>query len=334
MSKLFVLGSGFSRSISLKMPTLKNLSNYLYDYYEDIFSNEFYKRFANDFENLLTYLQQPMPWKTREEILKDRSNFVKVSKLITKYISECEEKTFEKDMPEWAIKFIRYIHNNKFTVATLNYDTIIERLAYLSELKGQDEQKVYLQDIYQLPIANVKSRTSSLWSSSPVDTFRLLKLHGSINWYYTGGENFGGQQIFYVSVKSKSPFEDKTENNVNSNLLGLEPLVIPPVSEKSLFYQTNIVKVLWSEFRKALSSVEEIYFIGYSLPKTDLTIRMFFNAYANSNEKNIYIIDKATGEYAKKLYNNYNKVFSNCTLNDDFVGLENPVKLFMNKLLS
>jgi hypothetical protein len=33
-------------------------------------------------------------------------------------------------------------------------------------------------------------------------TFRLIKLHGSINWFYSGGEQFPGEQIYFREVDS------------------------------------------------------------------------------------------------------------------------------------
>src|SRR5690606_16745309 len=81
------------------------------------------------------------------------------------------------------------------TVITFNYDTLIEKRA--TQLLSSETNKVSANDLYIGPFTNIGLRTHSLLSADKVDKiFRLIKLHGSTNWFYSGNEHFAGEQIY------------------------------------------------------------------------------------------------------------------------------------------
>lgn len=155
---------------------------------------------------------------------------------------------------------------------------------------------------------------------------KLLKPHGSINWYFAGDENVPGQQVFYMEVGSKTPSQDLssnvdedesgsaadtwvTEDVLKTNKKDLIPLIIPPVAEKSAFYGTKLVRVLWTEFKRTIQEASEIYCVGYSMPKTDLTVRIFLSTAADYYDKAIHIVNDAKDEKKRRLIENYSEVF-------------------------
>lgn len=328
MSKLFILGSGFSKSISNHMPTIYGLSEYIKENFKKIPGDKkTYKKFIDDPEMLLTYLYQSMPWKTDIESHLDKAAFISINEMITKYIRICEDKTFKEELPQWSYDFVKYLHNNKSIVASLNYDTIVERLARVIEPPDKiGGDQINVSNYYRMPLAPLRGRGNFLWGINWCDTFQLIKLHGSINWYYSGDHNAEGQQVYYTSVKTKSPMKDITDDFGKSSMQDLEPLLIPPVSEKSLFYNTNLVKTLWKNFRTAIENADEIYSIGYSIPKTDLTMRMFLKGFSKEKDKSIYIVDIANGKRAENLILNYKKTFESGNIKTKYLGVKNPVK--------
>ena len=99
-----------------------------------------------------------------------------------------------------------------------------------------------------------------------VDTFLYLKLHGSINWYYSGRDDFYGETIFYADVPPfGSDYSD--QEKVLSALSGdKQTLIIPPANEKTIYFNNETVKGLWHDASVALSKATRVFVIGYSLP--------------------------------------------------------------------
>jgi hypothetical protein len=109
-------------------------------------------------------------------------------------------------------------------------------------------------------------------------TFKLLKLHGSINWATCSNKNCDniqsinirdnfialGNTPLYIemSKKIKKMNCEKCKEKLNDL-----PLIIPPTWNKPGNY--NIENV-WHQAAKELSDAKNIFIIGYSLPKTDL----------------------------------------------------------------
>ena len=135
MSKLFILGSGFSKAVSERMPTIGELGTYIRDKIQELPTDqEVYERLISapmNIEGLLTYLYQEMPWKTPEQTLSDKAAFVTISKLIVECIEEREKEVYEEreEIPTWAEDFVVYLHKEEAIIATFNYDTILEGLS-------------------------------------------------------------------------------------------------------------------------------------------------------------------------------------------------------------
>jgi hypothetical protein len=186
MKKLFILGSGFSKSISNHMPTIIGLSEFIEKNMDQIpGDHEIICRLISDPEKLLSYLYQPMPWKSEEEVYMDKASFIILSKIITTYIIDCEERAFGEGVPKWSFDFVEYLHRNECTTATLNYDTFIERLA--RDLKpfdkeSSEKESIDTSNLYRMPLASIRGRGNFTWGIKWYKTLSLLKLHGSINW--------------------------------------------------------------------------------------------------------------------------------------------------------
>ncbi len=331
MSKVFILGAGFSKAVSAQMPTMLELSQKAIDWSKLPTPRSEYRGLSEDVEQLLTYLYQEMPWKSAEEFYLDKVAFLTITKQISSYIEDCENEAFASKFPTWGENFVNYLHRNRWVVATLNYDTIIERLATLIKRQSKDEHPypyVNPSDLYQLPITHLYQRTVGTWAGEDVDTFRLLKLHGSTNWYSSGDDFTAGQQVYYDSVESLLPPVKKTINGDNVNLVNrkdLVPLIVPPVAEKSTFYKSRLIRILWGDLRKAIDEASEIYCIGYSIPKTDLTMNLFLRSTTDEN-KTIFLVNNASGDAARELKKGYEEVFKNCVIDDRYLDSIDSVR--------
>lgn len=111
MSKLFILGSGFSKAVSSHMPTIRELAQHIETRLDQLpGDHRVYRRLLADPEGLLTYLFQAMPWKSPEETHVDRAAFIVLSRQIAEYLKECEAKAFGQAPPQWAVDFVQYLH--------------------------------------------------------------------------------------------------------------------------------------------------------------------------------------------------------------------------------
>ena len=348
MQKLFILGTGFSKAVSCKMPTMKELGEHLESKIKMLSDGDrihgIYKGLSPDPKNpdcerLLTYLFQAMPWKSPAEVKRDKAAFIEISSLIVDYIIDCEEEAFEKNPEPWTAQFVEYLHNEQSTVATFNYDTVLERLSSDLEKLEDDPhfthgRRVTTFSIYKAPIAHLHMRTASgaflTNGDDYAQTYRLLKLHGSVNWYFPGDENVPGQQVYAIEVHGKSPRKQLDSESAKRNGRDLVPLIIPPVAEKTVFYGTTFVGKQWQEFRQAIRDAEEIYCVGYSLPKTDLTTGLFFSTVMNKCGKKVYIVNLETD--SDDLIENYEQAIPNCELKKDYISDNKPIEQMVKDL--
>jgi len=316
MSELFIIGAGFSKAISGNMPIMKNLAKFVQEQIGQLPGSQealrMYKKLASDPEYLLTYLFQELPSKASEDIHLDKSAFITLSRLIANYIAKREKEILA--LPLWARQFIEYIHEKEFIVATFNYDTVLERLSAKLKDKDKDNSLITNASIYRMPLIPLSTRMNAMEGTTYTffhqRTYRLLKLHGSVNWFYAGDENIKGQQVYYTDVLPDAVGLEPSEQLMGISSMDLTPLIIPPVAEKSSFYSTQLVKVLWSEFRDGIRKARDIYCVGYSLPRTDLTTSLFLSSVVDDyKDKTIHIVNPATGTEKEKLIENYSFVF-------------------------
>lgn len=353
MSKLFILGTGFSAAVLEAMGhknklTMGDLGKYVKKYvcklpgdpkeYERIMSE------SNDVEMLLTYLYQDMPWKLSEEMYMGKSAFLSLSRLIADYIAKCEEEAFPKDTtpPEWCREFVQHLHDKRAVVATFNYDTVLERLSHHIEIeqeKPEETDRIWnISDFYKAPIAKLAERGGDRFGvggGTPRETYRLLKLHGSINWHFSGDENAPGQQVYYSDEFYPLLGRDTDKiylEALQRNKVDLVPLIVPPVAGKSSFYRTTLLRAVWNAFYVAAKQADEIYCIGYSLPVADLSTQIFFSSVLSSAGKKIYIVNlKGDSDH---LIDRYEQVLGKCSPIKKYITDEKPVEQMVRDLVT
>ncbi|WP_237235851.1 hypothetical protein, partial [Rothia nasimurium] len=103
------------------------------------------------------------------------------------------------------------------------------------------------------------------------ESFQLIKIHGSTNWFYSDFDHGG---IFSIKLQVREMFEGKStikfsQNNLREIAETQNRLIIPPVVSKDKFYETSISNSLWKTARKYLRNARDVTFIGYSLPPED-----------------------------------------------------------------
>jgi len=325
--RLLILGSGFSKAVSDKMPVVRELAQALQKQIKTdpeltALKKPQYQHLLNDPEMLLTYLAQDQPWKEPWEAPKEWALFLKISRWLAKYIADCEEQAFKNEIPEWAKRLAKWLHETRTSVITFNYDTIIERICYHFVETGQ---KLKCHNLYNMPLSLIHLRESGTFWDNWIDTFHLIKLHGSINWFYSGSERFPGEQIYFREVDKMSPRDDMIDNylcfqrDIDRLLFDKVPLIIPPVAEKSRFYANRTIRSLWGKAREYLNQAEEIYCVGYSLPDTDLTTKLLLQTACAGKIKTVYIVNNDV-KGKEDLVRRYKDAFPKETsIKDDYI---------------
>jgi hypothetical protein len=264
MRDVFLVGAGFSKAISPEMPTLQELSEAVsLPRAEGSAPSEAQE---TDFESALTFLAQDQPWLTPGENLRNRASFLEASKQIAGHLSEMQARALNSSPPTWLLKLVQWWMDTGCTVITTNYDVLIERA--IKELLREEGDHLSL---YSVPIARALSRLGTVFGGDVIGPFGLLKLHGSLNWYYSGRESYFGEPIFDAEI----PTGWNTSHSVTEVQRAVSdktPLVIPPTFGKSSFFQSETVLTIWQNAWRAVTEVDRLICVGYSLPSSDLNM--------------------------------------------------------------
>ena len=329
MSEVFVLGSGFSKAVNEAMPTLGELSECIVPALRKRDSElvDRLKRLGSNVELWMSYLSQSQPWLSVEQNQYNLSFTGVIRKLIYSHIDDLVSKI--NTAPEWMSRLVTKWDEERVTVISLNYDTLVERVTVDLKFQESDGRSRSLTawDIYPSYLVNAGTRGASTWLPESVVTFRLLKLHGSTNWYYSGQPEFHGENILYaipwgldLSADAAAQ-EEKTLAMVSDK----EALIIPPVVEKSIYFKNETVGRLWWEAANALRTASSITVIGYSLPKSDLGMRSFLATVAGKGKKEVIVVDVDAG-----IPSRYQGLLGSSKIVDRFAGQDDAVERFVN----
>ncbi|HEH5157240.1 TPA: SIR2 family protein [Campylobacter coli] len=317
---VFFFGAGFSKSLNNSYPTLAELSEY---FLENGFIYENEKIYKDNLEQLLTYLITPLPFKTKEDILRDEASYLeKINKISKFFIELLETKEIDKNN-KYILNLSQYINDNKCTCITLNYDLLLEEMLFLSLDEEVSRDNVY-NIFYKMPIKEINERketeqnTFSIFFQSNLDNGRknsteIIKLHGSINWYC--------DQIY----KNSQIYFSKYENNTYLKE-DLRALIIPPILDKTNNYNHIVMQSLWKRAYEAIKNAKNIYIYGFSFPITDLSVvYLFKSALQNKQDYKIYVINTKSHIDDKK--KRYNEIFGEGKCDFSFCCDDNLEKL-------
>jgi hypothetical protein len=183
--------------------------------------------------------------------------------------------------------------------------------------------------MYPVYIVAAGSRTDTFVSARGGGPVRLLKLHGSINWFCSASVPTHGETIYYVPTmggwcSGESGVEDVHREAVADKV----PFVVPPLTEKTQYFGHEAVRTMWHEAGRTLRSADTVFCLGYSLPKTDLTMRYFLVDNQPQKGTEFHLVNTDTGSAR-----HFRSLLPECyKLNKTFVG-EDAVPRFVQALI-
>jgi len=341
MSKdVFFLGAGFSKAIIPEYPTLYELSKYIEDKFQfekksvdKHYRDEVPHAYKNNIETLLTYLSSSLPFKTDVQIYTDQALYKNITEKLADYFIEqiiSNSKKLEA-VTQSISPLLNFIRQNNCTCITLNYDLLLENLISQHCLKSDSRIILNYEKFYKMPITPLRDRHSYSRCYNSGDDFlieelpNIIKLHGSINWLYSGMTPID-------PIYCKNFDRNQEEDCLSSDL---KTFIVPPVLDKNSQYFNIVLKALWRNAYDKLCNAENIYIYGFSFPTTDLSIKFLFqNAIENNPYVKIYVINtKASSEKNNKDYiiERYENIFGKNKCNFDYC-CENSLNKFINKI--
>jgi hypothetical protein len=265
----FLLGAGFSRAVSEHMPLLNELGDQI-----PFRSEEFRPALLSaNFEKMLTYFAERQPWLNEETNLRNRATFLDISRRISSVLLRRQTDALQQPMPNWLHGLVERWIGQGTWVITLNYDTLIEK-CLTEHVRRTSEPRLGAifahSGLYPVPIQSALGRFQLVLGEQAKAPFSYLKLHGSLNWRYSGGES-PQETIYDIGVTpgwNSDPLPDQAERSAIDKV----PLVVPPTLSKSSFFVNETVRSIWRLAGIGLERADNVYCLGYSLPESDHTM--------------------------------------------------------------
>lgn len=152
--------------------------------------------------------------------------------------------------PPWLAELTAAIQDEAAQVISFNWDLVLDELLFGDALDR------------------------SCYAFSPATGRpRLIKPHGSLNWYsHKLASRIPDPKRFSLcGVGDEEVFAFRPYRAPKSTRRRYMPLIVPPVYAKR--FEGDLSRELWRETVSVLSSATEVRFLGYSLPEADFHAR-------------------------------------------------------------
>lgn len=264
-----ICGAGLSKAISGAMPLLRELPDLIDKVHPGILDRQqLHARFDDNLERYLSFLAIDQPYLREPDNLRNRARFLETSEAIADIVLEAQNAALEAERPWWVGQLITAWDRDRATVLTLNYDHLIEKAAEAT-LRAEERFTVEFHgsNLWAVPVTNVLLRRAAMWGGPETDTFRLLKLHGSLGWRYSGSTTFFGETIYHVALSAG--WNADAPEKIRQAAPDKVPLIVPPTAGKSVFFNNETVRAQWTMAADAVRRADRITLLGYSMPDTD-----------------------------------------------------------------
>jgi len=308
---VFILGAGFSKAVAGNFPVAAQLLEPILERLNDRLNNGTKPHGGEGFEQWISRLAEDQPHLSADENLERSAAFLRVSQEIGKILIERENEALTGQMPPWLANLLFAWHVRQATVISFNYDNLIECGVNSQHLPMFDRYPVSIHDVLNrlppLPPSrqNEETRVSNLQGGGMVSmasddfeqstpwrgTFRLIKLHGSISWYWVPDDATGATLQRWPNVGSFGQPAGDQRAEIRRQLPGRESFIAPPSSTKSRYLANPVIRQLWRDAFDALREADQIFFLGYSIPAQDQAAMSLIVEGIGDRKARIHIVD-------------------------------------------
>lgn len=217
------------------------------------------------FETWMSYLAEAQPYLSSVQRSANRAQYMKLAESLWAVLTLIEDEVATEELPRWFYRLLSVLHARRATVVTFNYDRLIETGIERLDLGDFSSQYRGVKVQWHSPLHDLPSPPAlpGLLGEERVDTLRLCKLHGSLNWYWVPGDTNGQSLNRWTELGHSA--------EVFRAMPGREPFLVPPTSSKSAFFTSPVLSEIWRQARESIWSATSLDIVGYSLPLTDLT---------------------------------------------------------------
>ena len=258
----------------------------------------------SQFEAWLSRLAEAQPDLDEARNLDNRALFVRVTSALSEVLLECQNAVFANSPPWWLERLVGVLHYSNITALTFNYDTLVEATVSYAGLFDDYATRVYPSATLRGMPRLVESPSAiGGFSSSPAsaNTFRYIKLHGSVDTFWSSGDR-SGETIARWEIGSgwKRPVHPSPELR-NQALPGREPFIVPPTAVKSSFYSNPFSRQLWQDAAAALRGATDVALVGFSLPVTDMVTGGMLSDSLAESISSVTVVNPSPDEVVKRL---------------------------------
>lgn len=267
---VYVLGAGFSRAISGGMPLMNELGDEVKARLPELFRGDQDAR--GTFEDWLSLRVTALPflngWQNSRRAADAERMIAEIAEILDERVNAASSPT----CPEWLLRLVKIWHAERAIVITFNYDTLVERAINEASLALFDQHgaSAVLADQQVFPSPPAPPAVYHMDNgTSTAKSMQLLKLHGSLNWYWSSGDSTGST---LTRVRERSTYANRSlvaESHDFTGVRTLDRFLIPPVSTKNAYYTPYLTNTLWRAAHKAIRVTNRLTLMGYSMPKTD-----------------------------------------------------------------
>jgi hypothetical protein len=325
---VFLLGSGFSKAAA-GLPVVSELIEPLATMLDaSLFPHGALLRDLGDLEAYFGYVCDEQPWLSASVNALNRAAFEETVGWLAATLFIQEEHALASPPPQWLMRLANQWHTDRAEVVSLNYDLIVEATARTLHIRSRNENQIFpdYRSLFPAALGSLASRYgNSTWADPPrYETFSLLKLHGSLNWAYSP-QGVGDVPVYDLGCVSEWDRGNPIHwTDVLASMRDLEPLVVPPVTTKSALYgRTGWIRSLWTDAADALAAAERVVCIGYSMPPSDVQLRLLLGT--NLADKSLVLVNTDTDTA-----DHYARLFPRATIDAEFTG-EDAIERFVDR---
>ena len=286
-----VLGAGFSKAVNSAMPLTNKLGEAVAERLSSADQERLPpkdqkgKRFERaPFEDWLSYLAEEQPQHTEDQSLEARALLLRVTRHIHDVLSEAQLAALLSGPPPWFVELLSALHTERADVISFNYDNLVE-----CGVSGDDPY--HEDDILDrvprradfLELGEMSRKLRAVQTGTPSrfafpdyhfprsKSLRLLKLHGSLSWYWVPGDPTGTSlQRWRLPRSFGHPYRQEDIDEERSTALpSSEPFIVPPAALKSEQLRNPVIREIWRRAGQALRQAKRVVLIGYSLQPGD-----------------------------------------------------------------
>lgn len=303
---VIVLGAGFSKALYPPCPLTDELGEAIRARLSGAEIAMVPRQVFRDgrFEEWLSYLTEPQPHFTSEARANAAALAVKVINLVKEVLDDVQKQALhDGKVAHWLWHFLSVLHVLRANVITLNYDNFIECGVHTVELPSQvmlgpasvceDDILAGLPDCAGFPGKALQGIEIESYDGNPVDlgdrrnnTFRLMKLHGSLSWFWLPDAVGQGSLRRWRLPGIFGELWDPAESQRQQELPSREPFIVPPATLKAQRLREPVIRQIWQHAAEAIAGAERIVLLGYSIPSADHSIiGMLTDGIQNRNVK-------------------------------------------------